>query len=465
MKEDLKKALNTIGDSANIIIEPAKQRMSNPIIGSFVITFFALNWKPIVFLLLSSKTIEEKLDYFKVEFYGEKWWGLNSYCMYLVFPLLITIIYIVIIPIAIEWIDKKLQYTKVNRLRRENIINYKKHRGQESIAWAQFKTEEARTGFEDRNKLTKDLEKFKNELAAEKEDAKKLTETFLKQTADFTDIKNRNKELTIERDSYKRESENLSKTNLSNDNIINDLNTSIVEKNNSIENLNSQIQQYSNEILQKNQIINDLNIRIGEVNNSNSSLDAQLAHQTNEIDRLFNEVNNLNTSNHQLTYSKLDLENQLNNLNNEFNSMNQRLSNYNELETNFHYLNQIYLEIQNKIDLPEKQDFQNTSGISDFIHKSINFITSINNMDLMSFRPKIFYILQMVRLNDLALDSFLNEFFNISQGYGLTVVKMSFMASNHMEVIVSTTNEHQISEFTNNSQHLMEPSTLLVNRY
>lgn len=455
MKEEIKNLISTVGQSANIIIEPAKQRMANPIIGSFVITFIALNWKPIVFLFFSSKTIEEKLDFFKNEFYGNKWLGFNDYWMYLIFPLILTLIYVVLIPIAIEWIDKKLQYTKVNRLRRENIINYKKHRGQESIAWAQFKTEEARTGFEDRNKLTKDLDKYKNELKEEKDKFQKLTESNLKNVEQITILGNNSKELEIQRDSFKKESENFSKAIKANEKKIDDLNSIIIDKNKSIEILNNQIQGYTNEIVEKNQIINDNNISIGSLNNLNVNYESQISHLNNENGRITSENQQLNNSINQIDSENKHLSNIYQNTLNENQSLHVRLNQYLELENNFSYVNQMLIEIQDKAEIINKQDFHTIAGMGDFVGKMINLIKELNELDLYRMRQRINYSFSAVRNSNFSPEAFINEIYTFSQNWGLTITRINMLQDNSFEIQMYSNYELPVIDFSSNVEYLV----------
>lgn len=88
------------------IVKPVNQRLSNPLIGSFTLSWVILNWQPILFIIFSNQPIENKIIYIHTYFYGDSWYSFMSLCMYLIFPFLISLIYSVGIPRLENVLDK-----------------------------------------------------------------------------------------------------------------------------------------------------------------------------------------------------------------------------------------------------------------------------------------------------------------------------------------------------------------------
>jgi hypothetical protein len=82
-------------DLLKTLLATAKDRLKNPIIGSFIFLWIAFNWKPIMIILFSSKSIEERISHVTKE-YTEIW--------YLI-PLILALLYILLTPYVMWIID------------------------------------------------------------------------------------------------------------------------------------------------------------------------------------------------------------------------------------------------------------------------------------------------------------------------------------------------------------------------
>ena len=79
-------------------IENSKERIKNPFIGAFIISWIAFNWKPILIILFSSKTIEERIEYVEtnhIDIFYNLW-----------IPLIFAVIYVSFLPYLMLLFDK-----------------------------------------------------------------------------------------------------------------------------------------------------------------------------------------------------------------------------------------------------------------------------------------------------------------------------------------------------------------------
>lgn len=136
------------------LFSTSKERISNPLIGTFIFSWVAFNWKSILFLFFSSKTIEDKISFIELNF--------SSLNNLLLLPLVVMVIYILIIP----YLNLAFEYLlEFSRVRRNKISISKLKQGIENkkeLAIEEIKLEEAQTEFKERknhNKLIEDLQR------------------------------------------------------------------------------------------------------------------------------------------------------------------------------------------------------------------------------------------------------------------------------------------------------------------
>ncbi|NQD71458.1 hypothetical protein HP439_12060 [Sphingobacterium shayense] len=174
MSNEISKTVyNKVGDAIDVVIKPLNERMSNPLIGSFVISWTILNWKPILFLIFSSQSIENKIKLITSEFYPNQFLYLEySWYMYLIFPLILSIIYTLGTPRLenfISKINRPPTIRKNTQLHTDKIADFKKLKeiASEEAAVAEAKSEYKTLLQKDQviNDLNKTVEILKNQEA------------------------------------------------------------------------------------------------------------------------------------------------------------------------------------------------------------------------------------------------------------------------------------------------------------
>ncbi|MFD2554760.1 hypothetical protein [Sphingobacterium tabacisoli] len=136
------------------IFTTSKERIANPIIGTFIISWTAFNWKPIAFILFSNKKIEDKIVYIDSNF--------ANIGNLLIFPLITVVIYLLIIPYINLLFEYLLEFPRVKR----NMISISKQKqlinNEKQLAIEEIKLEEAKIEFRERknhNALVESLQK------------------------------------------------------------------------------------------------------------------------------------------------------------------------------------------------------------------------------------------------------------------------------------------------------------------
>lgn len=115
----------TIADLIKDFIDSTKERLKTPISGAFLWSFIIYNWRPILMLLFSDATIENKIIVIN-----------HEYCSFwaIFWPLVIATAYTLLIPKIMLQIDNDLAETKQERITRR--YETKKHEVKEKTGVA-----------------------------------------------------------------------------------------------------------------------------------------------------------------------------------------------------------------------------------------------------------------------------------------------------------------------------------------
>ncbi|WP_254527035.1 MULTISPECIES: hypothetical protein [unclassified Sphingobacterium] len=88
------------GSYINDLIQPAKDRLSHPLIFSFICSFLIVNWELVLFFLFSTDIIESKIDKFYLHYNRPK--------DLLVKPVMVALVYTIGFPYITNWIKLAL---------------------------------------------------------------------------------------------------------------------------------------------------------------------------------------------------------------------------------------------------------------------------------------------------------------------------------------------------------------------
>lgn len=147
--------------------ETSRERIKNPLIGTFLISWAAINWKPITVLLFSNQSIENKIDYIESCY--------SNFSTYFLSPFLIALIYVIILPYFMWAVDEIIRKSTIGRKR--NLIKQKifDYEGKQKIAIEDSKLEDLKASYRDKADFNKQIEQLRNQIDEREEHLKELS--------------------------------------------------------------------------------------------------------------------------------------------------------------------------------------------------------------------------------------------------------------------------------------------------
>ena len=139
------------------IFKSSEERLKNPFIGAFLLSFIAINWKPILVVLISNKTIENRIDYVAENFSN------ISYTLFL--PLAIAVFYIGVLPYLMMIFDKLTYYALSQRndnLYKNKLLDIK---GKKLVATSEIELENLKSDYKEKSDLNKKIKKLEDEIS------------------------------------------------------------------------------------------------------------------------------------------------------------------------------------------------------------------------------------------------------------------------------------------------------------
>tara|TARA_B110000240_G_scaffold16777_1_gene17120 strand:+ start:333 stop:1151 length:819 start_codon:yes stop_codon:yes gene_type:complete len=148
--------------------EVTKERIKNPIIGTFMISWILINWRPIFIAIFSNKSIVERIELIELNY--------SSVHSYLTIPLVIAFVYVIILPYLMWGIDELMQKSTTGRkknLTKQIIIDYN---GKQQIAIEESKLEDKKASYRDKADFNKQIEQLRNQLDERDKELKEIQE-------------------------------------------------------------------------------------------------------------------------------------------------------------------------------------------------------------------------------------------------------------------------------------------------
>ncbi|MFD2163686.1 hypothetical protein ACFSJU_14850 [Paradesertivirga mongoliensis] len=150
-----------------------RERLRNPFVGAFFLSWIVVNWKAIFTILFSKKPIEESIPYVTENFAGID--------LLLVWPLTLAIVYLIGLP-YINWLlEAILTHSSEKRAIISTSQEIRRISRGTSIEVAKIEQEKAKAEHQSRDQLNKEVEDLKSLLKA-------ATENAAKERKDYTDV-------------------------------------------------------------------------------------------------------------------------------------------------------------------------------------------------------------------------------------------------------------------------------------
>lgn len=140
----------------NTLLDTSKERIKNPLIGSFLFSFLAFNWKPIFIILFEDVEIQQRIKIIESNYVST----LNG----IILPVVFSIFYVLLLPYLMYLFDK-LSYS-ANIGRKLNQIKQQKEEVTHKIELAKTEREyeNARAGTREIAELNDQIELLKSDL-------------------------------------------------------------------------------------------------------------------------------------------------------------------------------------------------------------------------------------------------------------------------------------------------------------
>lgn len=151
MSENTDKSNDTINDIKEVI----KERIHNPILATFVISWFAFNWDVILFALLSTKDIEDRIGILRSDYI--------SFCKSFLGPFGAAIVVVLLIPIINFGIKKAVKYFTLKNTNHDTELRTEILKGRSNEAIAERDYIMKREGVDTINDLTSRTTDAENE--------------------------------------------------------------------------------------------------------------------------------------------------------------------------------------------------------------------------------------------------------------------------------------------------------------
>jgi len=150
--------MSTIKEFIISLFESSKERLKNPIIGAFLISWAAVNWRIVLTILLSNKSIEDRIEIINTQY---------SDFLYVVWlPLIFALFYLLVLPYVMSLFDWLSVWAITYRKKISHGHRMKDLENRLEIATEERQLELIKQGSPDVSKLKDEIE----QLEKEKED-------------------------------------------------------------------------------------------------------------------------------------------------------------------------------------------------------------------------------------------------------------------------------------------------------
>ncbi|MGS4345078.1 hypothetical protein ACKUSY_05600 [Myroides odoratus] len=145
-------------DFLGSIFKTTEERLKNPFVGSFIISFIAFNWKPILIVIFSNIPIEDRVSYVSNNY--------SDVAYLLVLPLLLSLFYVLFLPKIMCWIDENT--FESFKKRNKHLYSSKEIdiQGQISIAEKEVELENKKAESKDKADLNAEIKNLKNTISS-----------------------------------------------------------------------------------------------------------------------------------------------------------------------------------------------------------------------------------------------------------------------------------------------------------
>lgn len=161
--------MNSLKEFFLSFFESAKERLKNPMIGSFILAWAAINWRLIAILFFSSKTMEKRIEFIETNYFD------INYNLWI--PIAFAVFYVLILPYIMalfDWLSRKGIIVRKLIAKNHRIADIQ---FRQEIAAEEWQLEKIREGSPDISALKNRIEKLEISLQERDETISVLTDT------------------------------------------------------------------------------------------------------------------------------------------------------------------------------------------------------------------------------------------------------------------------------------------------
>lgn len=163
------------------ILDTSKDRLKNPFIGAFAISWIAINWKPIATFLFSDETIEQRIKLIELNY--ESTWNI------LFLPLIFAGIYIIVLPYLMLVFD--IISNNAVKKRKENLFDHKFYdiEGRKKLAIGESELEDIKANYRKKADLNKKVQQLSANIEKKNEFIENLQSKIETLNKDYENLK------------------------------------------------------------------------------------------------------------------------------------------------------------------------------------------------------------------------------------------------------------------------------------
>ncbi|WP_339705097.1 hypothetical protein [uncultured Kriegella sp.] len=163
------------------ILDTSKDRLKNPFIGAFAISWIAINWKPIVTFLFSDTSIQERIALIELNY--ESNWNI------LFLPLIFAGIYIIVLPYLMLVFD--LISNNALKKRKENLFDHRFYdiEGRKKLAIGESELEDIKANYREKADLNKKVQQLSTNIEKKNEFIESLQSKIETLNTDYENLK------------------------------------------------------------------------------------------------------------------------------------------------------------------------------------------------------------------------------------------------------------------------------------
>ena len=140
----------------NTFVHSTKERVRNPILSAFLLSFIVFNWKPIFIVLFASLTIQEKIETIEESY--------STYFTNLWLPILFALFYVLALPyimLVFDMLSKKAVEGRKRNILKQQLFDYE---SKKELAKKESELEDVKASYRDTAELNTKIDVLTNQI-------------------------------------------------------------------------------------------------------------------------------------------------------------------------------------------------------------------------------------------------------------------------------------------------------------